>query len=87
MEKGLAAFRAACRAITDLDRQWAETIKHHVNAFAGLVEALHYVPEQVDLTLPRYKDADDSETVTIEVTVGWLREVRDALQTAEKEGE
>lgn len=51
-------------------------------AHSALVEAANYIPEQVDLTLPRFKDADDGDTVTLEVTIGWLREVRDALAEA-----
>lgn len=50
---------------------------------SALRSALGYIPEQVDLSLPRYKDADDSDTVAIEITVGWLREVRDALALVE----
>lgn len=50
-----------------------------VNTQKALRDALGYIPEQVDLGLPRFVDADDSDTVAIEVTIGWLREVRDAL--------
>lgn len=59
----------------------SEAVKNH----GPMVDALRYVREQVDLDLPRFKEADDSETVAIEITVGWLREVRDALSLVEGE--
>ena len=74
---------------TDEGEAWANRIVRAVNrdaAFEVMVAALGYMPEQVDLTTPRYKDADDSDTVAIEVTVGWLREVRDALALAQADG-
>jgi hypothetical protein len=52
------------------------------NNHASLVAALEYISEQVDINRATIKDADDSDTVKIEVTVGWLREVNDALAQA-----
>lgn len=48
-----------------------------IAAAPALYEALNYVSEVSESISTR--DADDSDTASITVTVGWLREVKDAL--------
>jgi hypothetical protein len=55
-------------------QEQAERMK---TAAPAMHEALRYVSEVAESISTR--DADDSDTANITVTVGWLREVREAL--------
>lgn len=54
----------------------------HARLFAtapDLLEALRYADEQAPANNP---DQDDSDLITIEVTAGWVRELREAIAKA-----